>query len=565
MAPDLEVVYRKSELEQVIRILADNALKFTTEGKVSIRARKWQHGRQSGFQVAVEDSGPGIAEELQQRIFEPFVQGFRHETRSHGGVGLGLSIASKVVKRMGGEIILESVPAQGSRFTVLVPEGTPTAAPGSFYEPWPPLEAAKAKSEAPKESRTSDPTETAPLPVRKAAEEDQSHVLIVDDEEINREVVWQALRHLYRVTRAEDGPRCLGVLRTQKVDLVLLDIMMPGMSGYEVLETMRAEGLLQHVPVMVLSAKTSREAVVKGLELGATDYLGKPFHRDELLCRIRNLLELKKKQDQLKEEVTVKANALHLAEEASKIKSQFLANISHELRTPLNGIVGFAQLALGSCPDGADELKTQLSTLLQCGENLCKVVDSILDLATLESRDDSIDYVAVRPSQVVEKITAQFSGEATRKNLALEVSVEPRLEAEFWTSPEKLERALGNLLENAVRFTSTGSVTVEARLLEPQDEEHEPLIECQVRDTGPGVAPEKRTQIFLPFCQGDNSHTRKHGGVGLGLTVSRSFARLLGGDVTVRSSGQGSTFTLRVLAHTSRPAAASAELTAATI
>ncbi|HVR73861.1 MAG TPA: ATP-binding protein, partial [Planctomycetota bacterium] len=323
--------------------------------------------------------------------------------------------------------------------------------------------------------------------------------------------------------------------------LVLLDIMMPGMSGYDVLEVMKKDETLAHVSVIVLSARASREAVIKGLELGAADYLSKPFHRKELLCRLRVHLELKKQQDRLREEVIVKTNALEVAEEASKVKTQFLANMSHEIRTPLNGILGYLQLALDSA---ASPEREYLKNVEERTNFLMSIVNDILDMARIESQEAIVEEVPCVPSEVVNGLVPGWNAEAGRAGLHLEWKPSPTLDEEVHTDPKLLGRILGHLVGNAIKFTPSGHVRITGKC-EPTGDAEKVTLEFQVHDTGIGIPPLHFESIFLAFIQIDSSNTRKYGGAGLGLAISRSLARRLGGDLTVESSpGKGSTFSL---------------------
>ncbi|MBI4601392.1 MAG: response regulator [Planctomycetes bacterium] len=544
---DFEALYRRDDLEQVLRIFVDNAVKYASGGVVQVLARKWEDGPQRGFQVAVRDNGPGIPKDLHGKIFEPFVQGISHETRPQGGVGLGLAIASKLVVRMGAQIHLESEPGKGAAFTVLVPEGSRVVEDlRTLYVPWPSLK--DSIRIAVNKARQEEPVVSLPprRPEAQGALEKSppAHVLVVDDEAVNREVAWQALRDEYQVTRASDGSSALEVLRSTPVDLVLLDIMMPGMSGYDVLQAMRKERILDRVPVIVLSAKASREAVVKGLELGASDYLGKPFHRAELLCRLRVHLELKRQRDQLQAEVAAKTNALQLAEHASRVKTQFLSNMSHEIRTPLNGILGFLELAREADP--TPEQTEYLQIMEERTHALLGIVNDILDITKIESRQVEMDASPVVPAEVVGSLATGWASEAARKGLRFECSCDRASHDRVWTDRRKLEQILRNLVSNALKFTPQGSVTVRASLeaAGAAGEPGEAVLRIQVADTGIGIPGSKQAEVFEPFTQVDGSATRNYGGTGLGLSISRSLARTLGGDIAVESEpDRGSTFT----------------------
>ena len=553
---DLQLTYPRDEVEQILRIFVDNAVKYTPGGIVMIVAQKWQEGSQQGFQIGVRDNGRGIPPELHEKIFEPFVQGFSHETRTHGGVGLGLAIAATLAQRLRARIVLDSDVGKGSTFSLLLSEGSQVVEDlRTAYEPWPPLSQSirifADKGHALEPPVTTSPLLPAPAAARGgAALGSYGHVLVVDDESVNREVIWQALRDTHQVTRVADGAMALDVLRSTPVDLVLLDIMMPGMSGYHVLDEMRREGLLERVPVIMLSAKTSKDAVVKGLELGASDYIGKPFHRAELLCRVRAHLEIKRQRDQLRLEVTAKADALEIAELSSKVKSQFLANVSHELRTPLNGIVGFIDLF--STLECTDEQVECLRNLQDKAGDLVEVVDDILDVAKIEARNVAAQIRRAVPSEIFERAVSQYRLAAQTKGLEFRSAWEPGPVPAVHTDAPKVQKIIEILLDNAVKFTGEGWIEATGTVRPHGD--GRVALTIQVRDTGIGIPETKQEQVFEPFSQVDGSSTRNFGGMGLGLSLGRLYARLLGGDLTVESApGKGSTFRATIVAEIGDP------------
>ncbi len=549
---DLEVVYPRNELEQIIRIFTNNAIKYASGGMVQIIAQKWGDGPQRGFQIAVRDNGPGIPTSQHSKIFEPFVQAGTHETRVQGGVGLGLAIAARLISRIGAQVLLESDVGKGACFTLLVPDGE-VKVPDlkTAFIPWPAFShSLRMHLEA---EKTEAPITTSAPPVRVST--DSGHILVVDDESVNREVVWQALKDGFQVTRAADGMSALEVLRNQSVDLVLLDIMMPGMSGYDVLQSMRSEGLLEKVPVIVLSAKAAKEAVVKGLEQGASDYLGKPFHRAELLCRVRVHLQIKKQRDQLRSEVAAKTNALEVAEHASKIKTQFLANMSHEIRTPLNGILGFLELCASS--DVPSEQAEYLGLMEERTKSLLTIVGDILDVAKIESKQVRVEAVDVVPAELVRELAEAYSAEASRKGLTLRWECERSCYEAMKVDLRKLEHILRNLLGNAVKFTRAGTIELKAKF--STGPEGDSMLRFEIKDTGIGIPRSQYEEIFQPFTQADSSNTREFGGTGLGLAIARSYARMLGGDISLESEpGVGSLFTITVRALAASGTAANA-------
>ena len=569
---DEQFVYRRNDVEQIIRILVDNALKFTKVGEVSVLAQRWSHGKGAGFQIAVRDTGPGIDEATLETIFKPFVQGFQHETRVHGGVGLGLSIANKLAELIEARIMVESELGIGTTFTLLIPEEKPKCDLESLYERWPPnpgADPAVTTSEKPDAEKDSSPltlvaaeSDTSDPPFRKpvaagAGESRLARILVVDDEAVNREVVSQSLRGRYEVVEASGGEEGLAVLRAGDVDVVLLDIMMPKVSGYDVLQIMAKEGMLEEIPVIVLSAKSSPDAIVKGLEHGAVDYVGKPFHRHELLCRVENHLQIKHQRDRLRTEVVAKAQALELAEEASRVKSQFLANMSHELRTPLNGILGFVEIALDNCAEDDSEQTQALETIRSCAASLVESVGNVLDLDQIEQHEP-LDYSPWELAKLVEPILERWTREAKKAGIELE-ACPPEYAFPIWVDAAPFQDCLSHLLSNAVKFTKKGTITVEMGLSEPTTETEsasngECLLTVMIRDSGVGIAPDRLTAVFEPFSQADNSHSRCFDGMGLGLALARRRARRMGGDVTLQSElGRGTTATIECVVFTEEP------------
>jgi signal transduction histidine kinase len=563
--PAIEVSCPRKPLEDLVRVLTDNAVKYTDRGRVEILGQRWPNGAAvPGFQLAVRDTGIGISKEAQAKIFEPFVQGFGHETRAHGGVGLGLAIAAKLLKVLGAEVVLESEVGKGSSFTVLVPEVKHDGDLKAAFVPWTtlgedataPVPADRKQTEGPAARRQSSSEERAPEPRDResfvaaadavATKDSPWRVLVADDEPINREVLTGALQAEFQVSAVPDGEHCLAALRQGNVDLLVLDIMMPGLSGYDVLSRMREEGLLERTPVIVLSAKSSPQSVVKGLELGASDYLGKPFHREELLCRIRTQLQILAQRRLLEKEIREKSQALRTAERASYVKTQFLANMSHEIRTPINGILGFATLGAEDGAADPNEQRELFANIEQCTSRLLKVVDDIFDLTKIESRELEFVIAECDPGRILAEVRRRWAPQAREKGLELTVEQTSELERPIWSDARRLEQVIDCVVDNAIKFTPQGRVTVHGRRVRHQALGTE-FIEVAVTDTGIGIEDAKIDEVFIPFLQADISMRRSYGGTGLGLSLARLLARMLGGDVTVESElGRGSTFTITV-------------------
>ncbi|NLX12820.1 MAG: PAS domain S-box protein [Phycisphaerales bacterium] len=232
------------------------------------------------------------------------------------------------------------------------------------------------------------------------------------------------------------------------------------------------------------------------------------------------------------------------AESANYSKSEFLANMSHEIRTPMTAILGFADLLRGSLENQADitdECKDAIDTIHRNGEYLLQIINDILDLSKIEAGKLVVEHLPCDPYQVMQEVKSLMQVRADAKGLSLAVEAVGVLPRTITTDPTRLRQILINLLGNAIKFTETGGARLFARFIESSD--NGPMIRFDVLDTGIGMSPEQIVGLFTPFQQADASMTRRFGGTGLGLTITKRLAVMLGGDIAVESeAGNGSAF-----------------------
>lgn len=380
-----------------------------------------------------------------------------------------------------------------------------------------------------------------------------STILVVDDNQTNCELLSRQLgRQGHTVATALNGQQALRMLKTMPYDLMLLDVVMAGMSGFELLQQLKQDQEWQHIPVIMLSALDERDSMVKCIELGAEDYLYKPFNPILLQARIDTCLEKKRLRDQeiqlqqqiaertrqLEREISERQRAEVAACAANQAKSTFLANMSHELRTPLNVILGFAQLMTRN---GATlQQQGYLDTICNSGEHLLNLLNDVLEISKIEAGRTTLCEANFHLCGLLDSLQQMLRFKAELKGLKLVFDLVPNLPQYIRTDENKLRQVLINLLGNAIKFTHTGSVTL--RVSCRQQPTTPPVLKFAVEDTGPGIAAMELESLFEPFVQTAAGRDSQEGS-GLGLSISQKFVRLAGGEITVESQlGQGTIF-----------------------
>ena len=372
-------------------------------------------------------------------------------------------------------------------------------------------------------------------------------ILIVDDERRNAELLKVMLTpEGYVLLTATSGEDALALLADQKPDLILLDVMMPGMDGYQVVAKIKQNPATNNIPVIMLTALDDRNARMVGLNAGAEDFLTKPVDRAELCVRVRNLLRLKAYGDKLRVAHAALAIALAeagearlMAEHANNAKTQFLRAMSHELRTPLNAISGYTEiLEMGIRGIVNPAQVKDLGRIKRASAYLLRLINDVLTIARLEgARPLNLVSIAVNP--LLGEVEGLCVLQARANGLTLTVT-ECRHEISAMADAERFQQILLNLVTNAIKFTPKGgSIDVTC------DVDTGP-VRVRVKDTGVGVRLLDVERVFEPFVQIDRHLTTEtQQGVGLGLSISRELARAMKGDLTLESvEGVGSTFTL---------------------
>ena len=372
------------------------------------------------------------------------------------------------------------------------------------------------------------------------------HLLFVDDDPILCEF---AQVHLAsekgRVSVAADGEEALTHIRTQGADMVLLDLEMPRLDGFGVLEALRADEATKRLPVIVITGREDVVAIDRAFARGASSFIVKPInwrllnyqirfvdraHRAErqLLDRIREVELTKRELERTSSELL---EASRGAQKASEAKSQFLAAISHELRTPLNAVIGFADMlnaqALG--PIGNERYLRYAQDIRDSGKHLLAMINDILELSRMDADQATLQEEEFAPADVIDEALRMVEPQAQAAGLTLSKVVTnmlPQLRADR----RLVRQVLVNILANAVRFTPAGGAVSVHGFVEGAQ------LCLEVRDTGIGISAADIPKALERFSQVDGRLSRKHDGAGLGLPMAKQFMELHGGTLDLAST-----------------------------
>ncbi|MBN1208482.1 MAG: PAS domain-containing protein [Myxococcaceae bacterium] len=529
--PGLDVVpVDRRKFEKIVLNLLGNALKFTPEGgviTVTLRALG------AGLELMVTNTGPGIPKSKQGMLFQRFQQLDGSATRKHEGTGMGLAIVKEFAELMGGQVAVESAPGEGARFIVRLPgnaerplarvaDSRSHARPGQGYftKPTPP---------------PSPPSHLLLAPARAAP-----RLLIAEDNADMRAYLADLLVGEYELELTSTGQQAWEAVKRQRPDVIISDVMMPEVDGSELVSRLKASAQYKDIPIILLTAKASREEMIGGLEAGADDYLGKPFGPAELKARVRAAVRLHEtwlKLEARTRELETTLRKLRETQEQLVRKAKvaavgtLVAGLSHELNNPMAAI----------------RMSVELMTRYALSKESRSMALEVIDRQSLRCARllKTLLEFSSRPPVVGEPCDIQLAvGRVIELSqprlLQRDVRLEQRLSGaellRVYVHATELETALLNVVNNALEASlAGGTVTIEARALA---REGAGGVEVTVSDRGTGIPAEMLPHVTEPFFT-----TKPPGeGIGLGLAITHRFIDAHGGALNIDSEvGRGTT------------------------
>jgi signal transduction histidine kinase len=604
--PLKESVYIDKEMwEKIIFNLLSNAFKYTLEGSIKLSLRKEDHC----IKLVVKDTGIGIPASELPRLFERFHRVIGAKGRSFEGSGIGLALTQDLVKLHGGNIEVNSEENVGSVFTVTLLLGSSHLPKENIhrrreqYKPisgtlyineamqWVVEDQSQKKEVLTPKNTTLNKNKLQLLNADKIKTiKGWSKILVVDDNPDMRKYISSLLNLIAQVELAEDGEEAWRSIIKNPPDLILSDVMMPKMNGFELVQKIRHDPQLKLIPMILLSARAGEEARIEGIQSGADDYLVKPFSSKELVARVNTQLELgllrinledrvKQRTHELQnayetlnremlERVKLETNLykknteINLIKEYSSKQIDFINFICHEIRNSLTVIYGATSLLqtemlsvkkiinnhayqldhslINQLTKLFAQICANLDSLEQSSQQQKIIVDDVLDMAKLEYDKIELYVQSFSLQTFFNNLKKMFGPRLDKKQLTFILNLP---ETEVWIEADsyRLSQVITNLMTNAIKFTEKGEIIITANVVSSTEKGSQ--LSIIIEDTGVGMNDAELSRLFTPFTQANAQTASLYGGSGLGLVICKKLIGKMGGKIQVESiKGQGTRF-----------------------
>jgi signal transduction histidine kinase len=377
-------------------------------------------------------------------------------------------------------------------------------------------------------------------------------ILIVDDTPVNLDTISTVLIDVgYEIAIATSGEKALQLLQRRSPDLILLDVRMPGIDGFETCQRIKANPETWDIPIVFMTSLIDINNKIKGFSCGAVDYISKPFQEQEILARVRTHIQLRLLTKNLEQQVAEQTASLRIAKEALEkaniSKRSFLSTMSQEIKIPIETMLRLTeQLQEQKYGTLNSQQVEDLGKIERTGNHLISLISNTLKLTNIESGQLQLDIDEIEIEELCRSCLVAIRSRATQKNIELIFNIEPNL-PKIAIDERHIRQVIINLLNNAIKFTSIGTVTLSVTKGMLTNSENISCIRIAIADTGIGIAPANIKQLFQPFVQITNLAGDRHEGNGLGLILAKQIVELHHGQISVNSTENvGSCFTIEL-------------------
>jgi len=376
---------------------------------------------------------------------------------------------------------------------------------------------------------------------------EKQKIIVVDDNLENLTALKNTMKDIYEVYPCPSAAKMFDLLKHIQPELILLDVEMPEVNGYEAIKQLKSDPKFNEIPVIFLTSMNDPQSEMEGLNLGAVDYIPKPFVAPLLLQRLKTHISITEQKTEIKrmlelktEEVKMREKAELEAENASRAKGEFLSHMSHEIRSPLNAVIGMINIANEETE--IEGIKLYLGKAGNAAKHVLGVINDILDMSKIEANKLELVHNEFNFRKMMINIVDVTGIRAQEKHQQILVNLKPNIPTFIVSDELRLAQAITNLMTNAIKFTpENGDVKLSAEKLDEKDGEI--TLRIEVADSGIGISPEQQQKLFQAYNQADSGIAGKFGGTGLGLVITKQIIELMNGKIWIESElGKGAKF-----------------------